>query len=42
MAVCCTLRPAVDISVGGDGDGSTEGIGAGGARVSFRSDDTSK
>ena len=37
MSVCCTLRPAVDIFVGGDADGSDEGVGAGGARTEYRS-----
>ena len=35
MATCSEMRPAVDISVGGDD--SDEGVGAGGARTEFRS-----
>lgn len=36
LAACSALRPAVDISVGGDADGSDEGVGAGGARTEYR------
>jgi len=35
LATCSEMRPAVDISVGGDGDDT--GIGAGAARTEFRS-----
>ena len=35
MATCSSMRPAVDISVGGEGD--NEGVGAGAARVDYRS-----
>jgi ketol-acid reductoisomerase len=35
LATCSTMRPAVDISVGGEG--STVGVGAGAARTEFRS-----
>ena len=40
LATCAELRPSVDISVGSDADGSTEGIGAGGARIEYRSVNT--
>jgi ketol-acid reductoisomerase len=35
MAVCSEMRPSVDISVGGEG--SSEGVGVGGARTEYRS-----
>ena len=35
LATCSALRPSVDIAVGGDGDKT--GVGAGAARVEFRS-----
>eukprot|EP01025_Chloroclados_australasicus_P003339 TRINITY_DN10782_c0_g1_i1.p2 TRINITY_DN10782_c0_g1~~TRINITY_DN10782_c0_g1_i1.p2 ORF type:complete len:189 (-),score=29.96 TRINITY_DN10782_c0_g1_i1:250-732(-) len=35
MAVCSSMRPAVDISVGGDD--SDEGVGVGGARTEYKS-----
>jgi ketol-acid reductoisomerase len=35
MATCSSMRPSVDISVGGDGDST--GVGAGGARTEYRS-----
>lgn len=35
LAVCSTMRPPVDISVGGDS--SNVGVGAGAARTEFRS-----
>ena len=35
LAVCSEMRPSVDISVGGDD--SDEGVGAGGARVEYKS-----
>lgn len=37
LAACSSLRPPVDISVGGDADGSDVGVGAGGARTEFSS-----
>ena len=36
LAACAAMRPPVDISVGGDADGSDEGVGAGGARTEYR------
>jgi len=35
LAACAAMRPAVDISVGGEGD--DEGVGAGAARTEYRS-----
>ena len=35
LAKCSEMRPPVDISVGGEG--STEGVGAGAARVEYSS-----
>lgn len=35
LASCASMRPSVDISVGGDGDDT--GVGAGGARTEYRS-----
>jgi ketol-acid reductoisomerase len=35
LATCSTMRPPVDISVGGEG--SSQGVGAGAARTEFRS-----
>lgn len=35
LALCSQMRPSVDISVGGDD--SDEGIGAGGARLDYKS-----
>lgn len=35
LATCSEMRPPVDISVGGEG--SSEGVGAGGARVEYSS-----
>eukprot|EP00967_Tisochrysis_lutea_P017066 scaffold19279_cov19-Tisochrysis_lutea.AAC.5 len=35
LAKCSEMRPPVDVSVGGEG--SNEGIGAGGARIEYRS-----
>jgi ketol-acid reductoisomerase len=35
LAKCSEMRPSVDVSVGGEG--SKVGIGAGGARVEYRS-----
>ena len=35
MAACSSMRPPVDISVGGDNDST--GVGAGAARTEFRS-----
>lgn len=35
FATCCSMRPSVDISVGGEG--SDVGVGAGAARTEFRS-----
>lgn len=35
MATCSSMRPSVDISVGGEG--SDVGVGAGGARTEYRS-----
>ena len=35
LATCSELRPSVDISVGGEG--SSEGVGVGGARTEYRS-----
>lgn len=35
FATCCSMRPSVDISVGGEG--SSVGVGAGAARTEFRS-----
>ena len=35
LAKCSEMRPPVDVSVGGEG--SSEGIGAGGARTEYRS-----
>ena len=35
LAECSKLRPSVDISVGGEG--SSEGVGVGGARTEYRS-----
>ncbi len=37
LAACSEMRPSVDISVGGDNDNSSEGVGAGKARTEFRS-----
>eukprot|EP00218_Dolichomastix_sp_CCMP3274_P008359 CAMPEP_0170137516 /NCGR_PEP_ID=MMETSP0033_2-20121228/4207_1 /TAXON_ID=195969 /ORGANISM="Dolichomastix tenuilepis, Strain CCMP3274" /LENGTH=562 /DNA_ID=CAMNT_0010373393 /DNA_START=17 /DNA_END=1705 /DNA_ORIENTATION=- len=37
LAVCAGMRPPVDISVASDASDSTEGIGAGGARTSYKS-----
>jgi ketol-acid reductoisomerase len=36
LARCSSMRPPVDISVGGDADGSDVGVGAGGARTEYR------
>ena len=35
LATCSQMRPPVDISVGGEG--STEGVGAGAARIEYSS-----
>ena len=36
LAQCSSMRPPVDIAVGGDADGSDVGVGAGGARTEYR------
>jgi ketol-acid reductoisomerase len=37
LAACSSMRPPVDISVAGDSEESTEGVGVGGARTEYRS-----